>query len=468
MDRLSGMWLSAAVFGAAATAASLCCGQFGAGGAATVRGVYVDSERVLRTIVAAEHGRLAELRGQAPLAEAGPAGLQRSRLRRVSLVRLAEAVQRRLANGEPIEPELRHLAGLLRIDYIFAYPDQGELVIAGPAETWAVGPEGRLLGRWTGRPVLWLDDLVVALRLYRPGVERLPPVGCSIDPTEAGLKRMHEFVASLSGRADPSIVSPALLAAVRQRLGLHTVRLISVPPDTHLAAVLIEADYRMKLIGLGLEPSGVRQIVSYTAMLRPGSFSPRQLLRWWFVPEYESITATAEQDAFQLEGQRVRLACALDLLDGQAAIVEGQRPGPLMRRFALAFTRHYESLAAVKPVYAELQNAFDAIMAAAIIRKYVLDRTSRDKLAVFYDDDGYPVTPIATPRYAESAINCKWVGHTLVMPVGGGVLIQPEPVLASGVGTERRASRKGGQQNRRRPERLTLTELPAGDRWWWD
>jgi len=55
---------------------------------------------------------------------------------------------------------------------------------------------------------------------------------------------------------------------------------------THFAAVLVEADYRMKLIGIGLERPPVR-LVSYVDRASPSQISRNALVRWFFTPDYE-------------------------------------------------------------------------------------------------------------------------------------------------------------------------------------
>ena len=58
---------------------------------------------------------------------------------------------------------MRHLAGLLRVRYVFYYPESKDIVLAGPAEGWVAHVSGRVVGITSGRPVsLQLQDLAVA------------------------------------------------------------------------------------------------------------------------------------------------------------------------------------------------------------------------------------------------------------------------------------------------------------------
>ncbi len=69
-----------------------------------------------------------------------------------------------LAAGRHPGEAMQVLAGLQRIQYVFVYPESGDLVLAGPAGDWRPGPENIIVGADTGLPVVRLDDLVVVLR----------------------------------------------------------------------------------------------------------------------------------------------------------------------------------------------------------------------------------------------------------------------------------------------------------------
>jgi len=51
-------------------------------------------------------------------------------------------------------------------------------------------------------------------------------------------------------------------------LGMQDVSVTGVPAGSHYARILVEADYMLKRISIGLEPSGLRDIKSHLATLR--------------------------------------------------------------------------------------------------------------------------------------------------------------------------------------------------------
>ncbi len=163
----------------------------------------------------------------------------------------------------------------------------------------------------TGRPVLELQDLIVALRAFPPGADNNKPfIYCSIDPTEEGLSRMHQFLHELVGRGGTPNFNPNeaqfVANGLRDRLGMQVITVGGVSPKTHFAQVMVEADYRMKLIGIGLEQPPVR-LTSYVERANPAQVARNALQRWYFVPEYQCVRVSDDALAMKLEGEGVKL-----------------------------------------------------------------------------------------------------------------------------------------------------------------
>ena len=131
-------------------------------------GVAVDAEGVLRTEVFSDPERTGACASGSP--RPGQRSIRRSpaysKLRKVSLNRLEQAI---LDHQGTLTDEMRYLAGLQRVRYVFYYPDSKDIVLAGPAEGWVPDLSGRIVGLTSGRPVVQLQDVVVALRAFPPG-----------------------------------------------------------------------------------------------------------------------------------------------------------------------------------------------------------------------------------------------------------------------------------------------------------
>lgn len=129
----------------------------GRGGA--VGGVRVDPQGVLTRAELADGVELRE--AWLRTAKIVPADVSHpSEIRKVSLPRLDSAIARHLERGTNLPEEMLFLAGLRRVEYVFVYPEQNDVVIAGPAEGWRSDERGTIVGIRSGEPMLWLDGLM--------------------------------------------------------------------------------------------------------------------------------------------------------------------------------------------------------------------------------------------------------------------------------------------------------------------
>ena len=129
--------------------------------------MYCDADGTLRRVLSEDRStRLESVGRQSRLKTNYVPGdaLGSSPLRKISLTRLERHLERRIAENKPLSEEMRNLAGIYRIRYVLVYPDEHDIVLAGPAGNWREDAEGRRLNVETGQPVLQLDDLVVVMR----------------------------------------------------------------------------------------------------------------------------------------------------------------------------------------------------------------------------------------------------------------------------------------------------------------
>jgi hypothetical protein len=424
-------------------------------------GVEVDGEGVLRTkFVNDPTGMLLKRR----LAEA-KAGLNAdlarpSKLRKISLNRLEAALAERIAKNAGPTSEMKYLAGLTGIRYVFFYPETGDIVIAGPAEGFFNDLSGRAVGMTSGQSVMELQDMIVALRAFGPGVEPTKSISVSIDPTKEGLAKMQEFLVRIGGRATPSDTL-GIVSGLKENLGLQTVSIRGVSPKTHFAQVLTEADYRMKLIGIGLEKPPVK-ITSYAERASPAGVARNALQRWYFVPNYECVRVSEDALAMELVGDGVKLVGANELVTAQGGRVQAGQGDAASQQFVESFTRNYDKLAEKSPVYAQLRNLIDMVIASAFIQQQDYYGTAGWKMDLFSDEKAYPVETYTAPTQVETAVNAIWKGNRLMTPIGGGVNIQPRVALKD----ENMQRDSSGEITASR-EQIDLKTIPAGQ-WWWD
>ncbi|HPM82532.1 MAG TPA: DUF1598 domain-containing protein, partial [Candidatus Anammoximicrobium sp.] len=335
----------------AAFAASVTYAQVG-------NGVVVDADGVLRTRVFPDPtGMLTRQRMAAAQAALAPDLARPSKLRKVSLTRLEAVIAERLASGQGLTDEMRYLAGLTRLRNVFFYPETGDIVIAGTAEGFMTNTAGRPVGMHTGRAVLELQDLVVALRAFPPSGKRADAFVVSIDPTQEGLAKMRQFLVDITGRVTPAD-DQRIAMGLKENLGLQHVRIEGLPRTTHFAQVMVEADYRMKLIGIGLESPPVR-IPSYVSKANPRNIARNALQRWYFTPNYDCVRVSEDELAMALEGEGVQLLSEDQFVQANGMRAAAATVDRASHEFVSTFTTKYAELAAREPVYAQLRNLID-------------------------------------------------------------------------------------------------------------
>jgi hypothetical protein len=393
-------------------------------------GVVVDADGVLRRLTRDDtQGMLARERAQQALATMDSDIAKPSPLRKVSLTRLSRLTKQSIDEGHGPDEAMKHLAGLTRIKYVFYYPDTQDIVVAGPAEGWMENLAGRPVGVESGRPVLELQDLVVALRTFPPGKNSKPVVYCSIDATEEGLARMQQFLSQIGSNFQGGIDEQFIVDGLRESLGLQVITVGGVPATTHFAQVMVEADYRMKLIGIGLEEPAA-EIRSYVSLANFASMARNAMVRWWFVPDYQRIRVSEDGLAAEFVGNGVKLVGEDEVVGKDGSRRTAGIQNRASQRFTDGFTRKYGQLADRDPVYAQLRNCIDMLVVAALLQQHD-----------FYGQAGWDLSVL---------------GDEKVFPVRASKVLENENLLVDDKG-EVDAARKA----------VSLTDLPA-DKWWWD
>ena len=439
------------------------------GGVGTVEpftsGVFVDASGTLRRM-SMDSGSvgLAKMRQSAAASNGNRNVHAKSALRMVSLTRLEKFVQMERALGHVPDDAMRNLAGLQRIQYVFVYPETGDIVIAGPAGDWGRDAEGRQVSADSGRPVLQLDDLIVLVRNAFGDSARF---GCSIDPRKENLAAAQSYLAESAKRPLKPGQRDSWLAKLRDTMGKQDISIFGVDPRTRVARVIVEADYRMKMIGMGLE-EGTLGVVSYLDSVqvdKDGHVPPMDVLRWWFTLNYDAVQATEGRDAFAFKGQGVKVMSENEMLNAKGERVHTGKSDELNSQFASSFTKHFAALAAKYPIYAELQNVFDLALVAALLRAEDLPGQTDWHLTYFGDSEICPVELGSAPKETDTIVNHRvFGGKHIVAGVSGGVsvdarsLVQTNSIKTDTYGLLK-ANRTGSAPKQK--------QLPA-NAWWWD
>ena len=426
-----------------------------------INGVYADATGTLR--FDQQNTRLASLcvAAKTPPKQAQTNVRETSALRFVSLPRLEAAIRGRQSEHQSLSPEMLTLAGLGRIQYVWIVPETRDLILAGPAGDWRVRPDGIIVSRETGEAVVRLDDL---LTLWRRNIaHRGQAFGCSIIPRQKAIADAQKFLQTSSSQPLEPSQRERWLQDVRACVGQQDVEFFGMASDSHVAKVLLVADYHMKLIGMGIA-DGVDGVTDYLASVSlgpDGNPPPMSVLRWWFAMNYEPIETNAERDLFRLRGQGVQVLSENEILAARGRRVHTGQSDELNKRFANSFTAQFEQLAKRYPLYGELRNVFDIALVLSLIEQEGLTEQIGWQGNLFVDSLALRLPQQAVPQAVETVINHRIIRRKhIVAGISGGVWLDGR----KGLRIEAKASEAVA--------RAKQNSIPAADDtqelWWWD
>jgi hypothetical protein len=415
-----------------------------------VGGISVDAEGVVRAATPTDRTELLRQLRERIAAPAGELG-EAAELRMVSLRGLQEALAEQVSSGHPLPEEMQYLAGLQRIEYVFVYPERGDIVLAGPAEPWQVRGDASVVGAHSGRPVLLLDDLMTALRSVETA--RQGGITCSIEPTAEGRQRFRRLIATLAPGQDPRPHE----AILSEAFGPQIIKLNGVPTDSHYARILVAADYQMKRIAMALEPSPVPGLPSYLSLAGNRRRAANENPRWWMACNYDALQRTEDRLAWHLTGQGVKTLTENDLIAADGSVTESGRAEPMAQRWAELMTEQYEKLAATSSVFGDLRNVFDLTVVATLITQERLDELAGCDLGLLRGEGpAVPQSQYDAPVAVDAHCSFLRVGRSWVVTASGGIdvnafeVVENQQVSAEIEAPHRRAA------------------AAAKDRWWWN
>lgn len=393
-----------------------------------VGGVSVNADGVLGQPVATAREELRQwyLKGQKPIPEELQQPVQ---MRMISLAAIEGALTKAgVKNPEELPEDIRYLAGIQRAQFLFVYPDTNDIVLAGPGEAWKVNETGNVVGVTSDRPVLRLEDLMLALRTVENA--RQGGISVSIDPTEEGRRRLD---ALLAGRL---AFSQELLGEIEQTLGPQKITLQGVPETSRFARTLVASDYKMKRIAMNLDPSPVKGLVSYLEILKS---PPKNMMpRWWMACDYEPLAKSEDGLAWELRGKGVKVLTEDEIVNDGKVKGTGKASGPA-QRWADSMTAKYDQLMVKEPVFGDLRNLMDLCVLAAVIRKENLLVKANLELPTLMDPASkLGLVDFGTPKTVATQCSALKRGRDFIVTASGGVEINswavadktsPDPLL---------------------------------------
>ena len=395
---------SACAFALVLLLGSVCQGQIGLGTDFVIGGapgVVISTDGYLHVREADQKGDLAAIRERAR--EAAESG-KHEMIAYVSLRALLDEARSAAQSGRRIPDEVKYLHGITQLRYVFVYPQERDLVLGGPAEPW-VASESSVTGKRTGRPVLQLDDFVVALRDSQSNRGRA--FGCGIYPSPKSLNIAHDIATRMASRPRAERKK-----ALEEALGPQEVRIFGMQADTRVALVCVAADYKLKRLALGLD-------VLPTVPVGNGVDNSRSAAnKYWFEASFDPLLVSTDGNAYEIRGQRLATKAGMFDFDPRGATEKA-------KAFASKLSAQMPALAVALPIVADLQNIADWSMLASLIRHDQLDRKSGIDLAWLMDESAYLLARMPAPKTAQTLVT-----FTNGSMAAGGVTISPEPFLA--------------------------------------
>lgn len=426
-------------------------GQIAIGTNRAVGGIKIDTSGVVSRTTSDLSQRLREMRMRTLTKPEGE--IERSvGLRMLSLKALEATIAQAIARGEKELPDdVQFMAGLQRIQYVFLYPEQNDIVLAGPAEGWTVNEKGDIVGITTGKPVLHLEDFLIALRSAERAA-RGEGISCSIDPTAEGRARLNSYLSK------PHRFSATVVRDMQTALGPQKITVTGVPTDSRFAQVLVAADYQMKRYAMDLENAPVSGMPSFLDLVKKGRVKVDNMMpRWWLACNYEPLVRSDDGLAWELRGQGVKAMTEDEVVNASGSVEGTGRANPLAQRWADSMTERYDELSEAETVFGDLRNIMDmSVVSALIVKEGMLDRVGLELTELRDANSGLQAASLSVARTVPTLCSFMKVGRETVVTASGGVQVDSWQV------TDRSVVDSQVQGLHQKARRATSSK------WWWN
>jgi len=394
-------------------------------------------------------------------------------LRKISLKRLLREVNQATTFGRALDSSILNMAGVYKIQYVIVDQEDNDIILAGPGGPWKTNASGQAVNRATGAPVLQLDDLLVCLKNASTSGEQRGKFGCTIVPRQKSLAAASKFLTTTK------LTGKRWANELRDVVGRQDVEVNGIEPDSHAAAVIVEADLLMKMIGMGTE-SSIPAVPDYFDRVAGQDKTGQRdsLVRWWFTVDLNAITMDADRNFFEISGPTVKVLSENEHLGALGQRVHSGQSDAATDGFAQDFTDHFEEMSQAYPVFAKLRNVFDLALVAGIIQQFELDQRvglvnvlenhfqASNKGGKPGVSNGYWPAALPFSTEVESIVNYRKVSFSKqgkryrqqLVAVSGGVEFDFDKAIAKSTRTDQSQS--------------AFPSVDAGvlqrDVWWWD
>ena len=388
-----------------------------------VGGVSIRPDGVLQAATNEEQTQaLANLRANM----IGPQGeLNQSTNRRlISLKNLKRAILASIEQKTQLPEEVLFLGGLTRIENVFVYPERQDIVLSGPSEPWKISVNGSVVGAKSGRPVLNLDDLLCAFKTVQDA--RKTGISVSIEPTKEGVVNFERLLKS-SGQNVSKALEPAMVRA----FGPQQIKLDGLPADSHMARVILAADFKMKMYGMNLAKAPVAGLPSYLEMVSQQANLTRIQSRWWMACDYSAIEHSQDKMAWKISGPGIKTLTEEEQIASDGSFKQAGKADRVAKNWAELFTKKLDELATKETVFGDLRNVMDMCVVAAIIESQQLQSLSHcDLTGLMGDSARVELAKFAVPTSIDPQFSFVQTVKGLLVTASGGVMVDSWEIVS--------------------------------------
>ncbi|MDR2115801.1 MAG: DUF1598 domain-containing protein [Planctomycetaceae bacterium] len=374
---------------------------------------------------------------------------EKTPIRKISLKKLNAQICQTIEQQKEFSDAVRYLGGLTAIRYVVVVPEENDIILVGPSESWQADSYGNIVGKTSGQPVFRLEDLLTVFRAWnnqsRPSV-----ITCSIDPTKDALAKIAQV-----NRQFPVVDRNnvhAFAAAQEAAYGTNVVTFQGVSEQSRFAMVLVIADYKMKQIGLGHIPSPIRNLPSYISLI--GGSQQQINPRFWLTPEYGTITHDSKKLTWQLSEVKVKALTDNEYIDSRSnSHQSGGKPDRAAINWCSKMTANYNALSKADPIFGDLKNCMELAIVVALIRQEGLLEKAGCKLTAFEDTTFLKPAIYPIPKTVRSQATVAKNGRSFVVACGG---VEVNPFITL----------QNIQLNSKIDTERTNLVKTTGDTWW--
>jgi hypothetical protein len=232
---------------------------------------------------------------------------------------------------------------------------------------------------------------------------------------------MRQLAGRLSSNNGPQFAGRQMEEAV----GPQTITVTGVPASSHLARVIVAADFRMKRLAMNFERAPVDGMPSFLDMAKRGRGAAmnNMMPRWWLAPKYDPLRRDNDGLAWELRGQGVQCLTEQDFLSNTGQKQRAAKVDPTAKKWADTFTEKFDDLAREDSSFGQLRNVMDlAVVGALLVKERLIEKSGLTAPNLMNDQ---PLDEYPAPRLVASQASFVKAGNNWIVTVSGGVQIYP-------------------------------------------